>query len=183
MRARTLSSRGAMATWLVVALMLSGCKGEEEAREYARGLIDVLKTYQAEMLAKSDAEQKAYKALARIYGEAADTDLLASLSTERRERGDRLSDLSLRGSPPSPIGLKDMLKDYASRDIDSTRELLLRESDNYDKHLSALNKLAVDTAAIGCSRPGADCSDEEALHCRGDQIPERLRHIGQGMSG
>ena len=129
-------------------LVLSGCKGEAEAYKYAAGLIEVLKTYQLEVQAKSAAEQKAYKSLATIYGQAADSDLLASLNADRRERGDRLADLAAGGKAPTGTGVKDLLKEYASRDADLTHELLTRESDNYDKYLSTLNKLAVDSAAI-----------------------------------
>jgi hypothetical protein len=133
---------------LLTSIALTGCKGEEEAREYAKGLIDILKAYQGELEAKAGAEQKAYKSLAKIYGEAADNDLLSSLSTERRERGDRLADLALTGKAPTNTALKDFLKEYASRETESTRELLFRESDNYDKYLSTLNKLSIDGDSI-----------------------------------
>ncbi|MEO8125780.1 MAG: hypothetical protein ABJF23_01100 [Bryobacteraceae bacterium] len=129
-------------------LVLSGCQGEEEAREYAKGLVAVLRTYQAQLQAKAGAEQKAYKTLAMIYGDAADSDLIASLNVERRERGDRLADLAASGKTPTGTAIVDLLKDYASRDAESTRELLTRESHNYDKYLITLNKLSVDGDTI-----------------------------------
>jgi hypothetical protein len=129
-------------------LVLSGCQGEEEAREYAKGLVAVLKTYQEQLEAKAGGEQKAYKTLAKIYGQAADSDLLASLNIERRERGDRLADLAVAGRTPTGTAILDSLKDYASRDAESTHELLTRESDNYDKYLSTLNRLSVDGDTI-----------------------------------
>ncbi|WP_321473561.1 hypothetical protein [uncultured Paludibaculum sp.] len=129
-------------------LILGGCKGEAEAREYAKGLMEVLKTYEAELQGKTAAEQKAYRALAAIYSGAADSNLLASLNTDRKERGDRLADQSISRSTPRGSALQDDLKDYASREIDATHELLTRESDNYDKYLSSLNKLSVDADAV-----------------------------------
>jgi hypothetical protein len=129
-------------------LILSGCQGEEEAREYAKGLMAVLQTYQGQLQAKAGGEQIAYRTLAKIYGQAADSDLLASLNTERRERGDRLADLAVTGKTPTGTAILDSLKDYASRDVESTHELLTRESDNYDKYLSTLNKLSVDGDTI-----------------------------------
>jgi hypothetical protein len=132
----------------LAALVLSGCKGEDEAREYAKGLLAVLQKYQAELEGKMAAEQKAYRALVKVYSGAADADMLASLSTDRKERGDRLSELALTGKTPGGVTLRDSLKDYANREIDATHELLLREGDNYDKYLSSLNKLAVDAAAV-----------------------------------
>ena len=129
-------------------LFLSGCQGEAEAREYAKGLVAVLKTYQEQLEAKAGGEQKAYKTLAKIYGQAADSDLLASLNTERRERGDRLADLAMAGRTPTGTAIVDSLKDYASRDAESTHDLLTRESDNYDKYLSTLNRLSVDGDTI-----------------------------------
>lgn len=132
----------------VAALVLCGCKGEQEARDYALGLIDVLKTYQAELEAKSGGELAAYKKLATIYGQAADTDLLASLKTERSERGDRLADLAAAGKTPTVTAIKDTLKDYAVHDTDATHDLLTRESDNYDKYLSTLNQISVDSDGI-----------------------------------
>jgi len=129
-------------------LVLSGCTGEEEAREYAKGLVDVLKTYQTQLESKSAGEQKAYKNLAKIYGEAADSDLLASLNTERRERGDRLADLAAGGKTPTGTTIVDSLKEYSVREAESTRELLTRESENYDKYLSTLNRLSVDGNTI-----------------------------------
>ena len=129
-------------------LILAGCQGEEEAREYAKGLVSVLHTYQEQLEAKAGGEQKAYKTLAKIYGDAADSDLLASLNTDRRERGDHLADLAAGGRTPTGTALIDSLKDYASKDAESARELLTRESENYDKYLSTLNKLSVDGDTI-----------------------------------
>ncbi|MEO8371109.1 MAG: hypothetical protein ABI806_18135 [Candidatus Solibacter sp.] len=132
----------------LVSLMLSGCTGDEEAREYAKGLLAILRTYQTELESKMAAEQKAYRALVKVYSGAADADLLASLSTDRKERGDRLSELAITGKTPGGVALRDALKDYANREADDTHELLTRESDNYDKYLSSLNKLAVDADAV-----------------------------------
>ena len=130
------------------SLVLSGCSGDEEAREYAKGLIAILKTYQTELQGKMAAEQKAYRALVKVYGGAADSDMLASLSTDRKERGDRLAEQAIKGGTPGGVALRDALKDYADRETDATRELLTRESDNYDKYLSSMNKLAVDADAV-----------------------------------
>ena len=141
---------------IAASLALSGCKGEDEAYKYAQGLMDVLKTYGQELEAKSAGEQKAYKTLSRIYGEAADSDLLASLYVERHERGDRLADLAIVGRTPTATAIKDTLKEYAIRDSEATHQLLTRESDNYDKYLSTLNKLAVDGDAIDAASQALD---------------------------
>ncbi len=145
-------------SFLIIAssLALSGCKGEDEAFKYAQGLMDVLQNYGQELEAKSAGEQKAYKTLGRIYGEAADSDLLASLSNERHERGDRLADLAIAGKTPTATAIKDTLKEYAIRDSEATHELLTRESNNYDKYLSTLNKLAVDGDAIDAASQALD---------------------------
>jgi len=132
----------------LVSLALSGCSGDEEAREYAKGLLAVLQTYQTEIEGKMAAEQKAYRALVKVYSGAADADMLASLSTDRKERGDRLAELAMTGKTPGGVALRDALKDYANREADATHELLTRESDNYDKYLSSLNKLSVDADAV-----------------------------------
>jgi len=129
-------------------LVFCGCQGEEEARKYAEGLVAVLRTYQGQLEGKAAAEQKAYRSLAMIYGDAADSDLLGSLNIERRERGDHLADLAAGGKTPTGTAIVDSLKDYASRDAEATRDLLTRESENYDKYLVTINRLSVDGDTI-----------------------------------
>jgi hypothetical protein len=131
-----------------MALAAEGCKSDEEARQYAEDLIGVLKTYQAQIEAKAGAEKKAYKELARLYRSSAERDLLAALDTERRERGDDIADQFIGGKSITGSALRSRLKDYADLDIDRTRELQFRTSDDRDQYLSSLNEISVESDSV-----------------------------------
>jgi uncharacterized lipoprotein YehR (DUF1307 family) len=141
--------RGAIVLFtLILLLACAGCRSDEEARQYARNLIEVLKRYQAQIEAKAGAEKRAYKELARIYGSSAENELLAALNAERKERGDDLADQFINGKPVAGSAVKHRLQEYAEKDIEQTRELLLRDSHDREKYLTALHELSVDADSV-----------------------------------
>ena len=142
--------RCAFTTLLTAALAFSaiGCKSDEEARQYAQGLIDVLKTYQAQIEAKAGAEKKAYKDLAKIYSASAESDAFAMLDTERRERGDDVAGQFISSKPLNGSELRSRLREYAELDIARTSKLLFRASDDRDQYLSSLNRISVESDSI-----------------------------------
>lgn len=127
---------------------LTGC--DEKAQEYAKQLNEVLKSYQAQVAKKNNAEQEAYKSLTAFYARAQDEELFFKLELERNERVRGLADDYASGEKPAPTnsGLRALLKDYANFDFEQTRVSLEDESAATTRFLVNLESLEFETAKM-----------------------------------
>ncbi|MDX6385572.1 MAG: hypothetical protein QOK48_3145 [Blastocatellia bacterium] len=140
--------RIAIALLLFSLLGLTGC--DEEAQQYAKQLNEVLKSYQAQVAKKNNAEQEAYKGLTAFYAHAQDEELFFKLELERNERVRGLADDYAKGekSPPTNSDLRALLKDYANYDFEQTRVSLEDESAASTRFLVNLENLEFETAKM-----------------------------------
>ena len=121
-------------------LVLTGCD-DQNARDYAKELVGVLKSYQTEVNKKIAAEKKSYKDLAGTYAYAKQVELQARLTTERLTRADSLTDDLIGGRTLSPSDIHKLLLDHATLEFESTREALAQESDGQAEYLASLESL------------------------------------------
>lgn len=138
-------------TSLMGVLFLSGCDNED-ARNYAKELVGVLKTYQVEVNKKIGAEQKSYKDLAANYSYAREFELFTELRSERRKRAEGLADALLSDEKLTPADLKNLVADYANFDFEATRKMLEEESDGQVEYLASLESLELQSQNITALR-------------------------------
>jgi hypothetical protein len=129
------------------ALVLTGCD-DENARNYAKELVGVLKTYQTEVNKKIAAEKKSYKDLAGTYAYAKQVELLTRLRTERLSRADSLTDDLRGGRTLTPSEIHKLLLDHANLEFEATREALAQESDGQAQYLASLETLELQAQNI-----------------------------------
>ena len=115
---------------IIIAAVLTGCGGEEQAREYAAQLAAILQAYQNKVESHIKAQTEAYDAIARELDTAARQDVLGNLDTERNERimtlRENLSSSDER-SKFTRIQLKQALNDYAQSEFSQNREMVTQE--------------------------------------------------------
>ena len=128
-------------------LLLTGCD-DENARNYAKELVVVLKSYQVEVNKKIAAEKKSYKDLAGTYAYAKQAELLTRLRTERLTRADSLTDDLIGGRTLTPSEIHKLLLDYANLEFDATREALTQESDGQAEYVASLETLELQAKNI-----------------------------------
>jgi len=122
-------------------VFLTGCD-DENARNYAKELVGVLKSYQTEVNKKIAAEQKSYKDLAATHAYAKQVDLISGLRTERLRLADSLADELQHGDDKiTPSDIHKMVADYAHADFAATRRLFEQESDGQAEYLASLEAL------------------------------------------
>jgi hypothetical protein len=144
----------------------SGCDNED-AREYAKELVGVLKTYQVEVNKKIAAEKKSYKDLATTYAYAKQVDLISSLRTERFRRAENLTDALLGEEELTPAEMHALVADYAKQDFEATREMLEDESDRQAEYLGSLEALELQSQNLTVLRKAL-----EAMAKRKGQIKQ-----------
>jgi hypothetical protein len=137
---------------LITAVMfslvaLTGCD-DQNARDYAKELVGVLKSYQGEVNKKIAAEKKSYKDLAGAYAYAKQVELQTRLRTERLSRADSLTDDLIGGRKLSPSDLHKLLLDHANLEFESTRQALSQESDGQAEYLASLETLELQAQNI-----------------------------------
>jgi hypothetical protein len=128
-------------------LVLTGCD-DENARNYAKELVGVLKSYQTEVNKKIAAEKKSYKDLAGTYAYAKQVELLTRLRTERFSRADSLTDDLRGGQTLSPSDIHKLLLDHANFEFEATRQALMQESDGQAEYLASLESLELQAQNI-----------------------------------
>ncbi len=128
-------------------LVLTGCD-DKDARDYAKDLVGVLKSYQVEVNKKITAEKKSYKNLAGTYAYAKQVDLLSRLRTERLSRADSLTDSLIADEKITPSDMHKLVLDYANLDFESTRQALEQESDAQAEYLASLESLELQAQNI-----------------------------------
>lgn len=128
-------------------LVLTGCD-DQNAREYAKELVGVLKTYQVEVNKKIAAEKKSYKELSSTHAYARQVNLLTTLRTERLQRAESLTDALLSGEKFTPSDMHKVVLDYAKLDFESTREALVQESNGQAEYLASLETLEMQSQNI-----------------------------------
>ena len=127
---------------------LAGCD-DKDARDYAKELSGVVKSYQSELNKKIKAERESYKDLAGTYAYAQQVSLAAELHSERLRREDELTDSLLHGDAKlTPADIHAMLIDYANHDFDATRETLERESDGQAEYVASLQSLELQSQSL-----------------------------------
>ena len=129
-------------------LALAGCD-DKDAREYAKELSGVVKSYQSELNKKIKAEKDSYKDLSGTYAYAQQVSLSADLDGERERRKDELTDSLLHGDAKvTPADIHAMLINYAEHDFDATRQMLERESDGQAEYLASLQSLELQSQSL-----------------------------------
>lgn len=133
---------------LCCLLALAGCD-DKDAREYAKELSGVVKSYQSELNKKIKVEKDSYKDLAGTYAYAQQVSLSSDLGGERLRRKDELADQLLYGDAKvTPADIHAMLIDYAEHDFDATRQMLERESDGQAEYLASLQSLEMQAQSL-----------------------------------
>lgn len=133
---------------LCCMLGLAACD-DKDAREYAKELSGVVKSYQTELNKKIKVEKDSYKDLAGTYAYAQQVSLSAELDGERLRRKDELTDELLHGDKKvTPADIHAMLIDYAGHDFDATRQMLERESDGQAEYLASLQTLELQSQSL-----------------------------------
>ncbi len=129
-------------------LALGGCD-DKDARDYAKELVGVLKSYQSEVNKKIKAERESYKDLAGTYAYARQVNLSTTLRDERFRRIDTLTDALLQDDAKiTPSEIHNLLIDYAGHDFDATRSMLEQESDGQAEYLASLESLELQAQSI-----------------------------------
>lgn len=128
-------------------LVFTGCD-DENARNYAKELVGVLKSYQTEVNKKISAEKKSYKDLAGTYAYARQAELLTRLRTERLSRADKLTDDLIGGRTLTPSEIHKLLLDHANLEFEATRHALAQESDGQAEYLASLETLELQAQNI-----------------------------------
>lgn len=129
------------------SLILTGCD-DQNARDYAKELVGVLKSYQVEVNKKIAAERKSYKTLAGAYAYAKQVELDTRLRTERLSRADSLTDDLIGGRTLSPSDIHKLLLDHANLEFESTRQTLAQESDGQAEYIASLEVLELQSQNI-----------------------------------
>ncbi len=141
---RTLSS----ALLIFVLAFLSGCD-DKTAREYAKQLEVVLKSYHEQVDRKVEAEQATYKTLASAYARADELETLDTLRLERQEAAEQIvDDLVRREAKASPSELQKGLQLYGNKDFELTRKSLEQEADAKAQYLADLDSLDFESKNI-----------------------------------
>jgi outer membrane murein-binding lipoprotein Lpp len=129
------------------SLFVTGCD-DENARNYAKELVGVLKSYQTEVNTKITAEKKSYKDLAGAHAYARQVELLTRLRTERFTRADSLTDDLIGGRTLSPSDIHKLLLDHANLEFEATRQSLVQESDGQAEYIASLESLELQAQNI-----------------------------------
>ena len=132
---------------LLGSLVLTGCD-DQNARDYAKELVGVLKSYQTEVNKKIAAEKKSYKDLAGAHAYARQVELLTRLRTERFSRADSLTDDLIGGRMLSPSDIHKLLLDHANLEFEATRQSLAQESDGQAEYIASLETLELQAQNI-----------------------------------
>ncbi len=126
-------------TMIGLALLLSGCS-DQQARDYALKIHDILEDYQNQIKHNLDSEQLAYEKLAGIYVTEKHRDVFESLSSERISRTGALSAALVEGRIQASAVSEDLQK-YASEDFDRVQKIYAEEMDAASSYEKALNSL------------------------------------------
>ena len=136
---------------LLFSVIFSGCDSED-ARNYAKELVGVLKTYKAEINKKIKAEQQSYKDLSATYAYAKQMDVKIGLQTDRLRRASEITDRLLNKSDGdkeiTTSDISNMVLDYANSDFDKTRQMLERETNDQSEFLTGLETLELQAQNI-----------------------------------
>jgi hypothetical protein len=167
----------------VLCMLMTGCAGEQEAREYAGQLAAILSNYQNNVDRHIRAQMAAYEQLSRELDDAAIRDAQRSSETEREQRTVQLSDQLLSASPGefsafTRTRLREALGDFADREFEKNREMVTRDLDSYRRFLLGTQDLARESADV--SQLETQFSDLSRKSGAVDQI-KRLAAFGQDV--
>lgn len=135
---------------VLFSFIFNGCDSED-ARNYAKELVEVLKAYKVEINKKIKAEQESYKDLAGTYAYAKQMNVQLGLQTERLRQASQVTDKLLNEKNDEEITTSDinnMILDYAGSDFEQTRQMLERESDEQAQFLTGLETLELQAQNI-----------------------------------
>jgi uncharacterized phage infection (PIP) family protein YhgE len=170
-------------TLALACLLLAGCGGEKEAREYAAQLAAILKNYQAQVDKHLQAQVDAYNDLARVLDVAATDDAKGISETDRRERSLAFADQLLSMGNSQFEGLtrtqfRETLDAFAKVEVARNRAMVTRDLDSYRRFLEGTQDLEQATADIAqLEKQFADLSKKSGAV---DQI-KRLAAFGQDV--
>jgi hypothetical protein len=137
--------RRAVAIFILCGVVFCGGCDDKDAQQYAKELIGVLNSYQAEVNKKVKAEKKSYQNLAEIYEKARQTDRLEALEQERFERSRKIAVEMISGEyEPRPTEFLSRLRDYGTFDFELHSQLFAAESDARSRYLSDIAALEFD---------------------------------------
>jgi len=133
-----------------LAMFLSGCTSNRVAREYARALNGVAKSYQQQVALKAKAEQESYQDLGLIYDQAIQDNAYETLWLERSERARQIADDIVYGSRHqlSPTSLTRALRTYGDLDFQTLKQQLGAEQAAHVQLLSGIQSLESDVTKI-----------------------------------
>ena len=166
------------------SLVLTGCD-DENARNYAKELVGVLKSYQSEVNKKIAAEKRSYKDLAGTYAYAKQVELLTRLRTERFSRADSLTDDLIGGRTLSPSDIHKLLLDHANLEFEATRQALMQESDGQAEYLASLESLELQAQNIAqltkaleaLAKPKSDLNKLKELAIAAKQVKTKFDEL------
>jgi hypothetical protein len=134
---------------VLISVVLSGCSGDKEAREYAAKLIPVLDAYQEQLSQKIKAEEDSYDELAANYEEYRRKDITLRLASERNTRSADLGEeIANAGKAPTLSKILDGLQKYADNDFKASKEILEEGLDARSKYLTDLESLEIELQKI-----------------------------------
>ena len=168
-------------------LVLTGCD-DQNARDYAKELVGVLKSYQAEVNKKIAAEKKSYKVLSGAYAYANQVELDMRLRTERLSRADSLTDELIEGRTLSPSEIHKLLLDHANLEFESTRQALMQQADGQAEYLASLETLELQAQNIAqltkaleaLAKPKSDIKNMKELAAAAKEFKTRFDELECG---
>ncbi len=167
----------------LLCTLMTGCAGEEQARQYAAQLAAILKSYQDNVDKHLKAQVAAYESLAKALDESASRDVQRTSETDREERAVQLADQLLSASAEeyssfTRTRFREALGAFAEREFGKNRDMVTRDLDSYRRFLVGTQDLQQEAADVGqLEKQFTDLSKKSGTV---DQI-KRLAAFGQDV--
>jgi hypothetical protein len=138
---------------LFLSVLLSGCAGEEEARQYAAQLAAILTSYQQHVDAQIKAQTEAYDDLFSELDNAALKDQRGQSESERARRTVELADRLLSASEQeyarfTRTRFRETLDAFAEEEFAKNRDIVTRDLESYRRFLAGTQELRQQAAEI-----------------------------------
>lgn len=132
---------------VAVSLFASSC-AENDARQYALKLAELLSSYSQQINQKLADEEARYVSAAKRDEAAIERDAATELLNERLSRAEDAAKQIADGSLKPAALLQTIMPAYAKKDFDQSEALYTKAQDAYTAHLKNLTQLSIEKAKI-----------------------------------